>query len=165
MKPPEFAVARSVCAALLRELSGFRGYPREGEDRFIDVLQQISISVDHARAVVYSFEENFPTIREMRDVAMNLQPKFKPPEDMRAKWEAQYGKPQPVNVTDEALNIRQALNLHELPDAELWRKINKRVGDQKTVQRMSWVALAALAREFGYPEYAEAWERSVRHGG
>jgi hypothetical protein len=147
------AVTRSVCTALLRELSGFRGYPKDGESRYIDVLQEISLSVEHARAIVHSFDGEFPTIREMRDVGMNLRLKFQPELNQRAEWEAEYGKPQPFQV--------DAIQPGELPDAALWRQILHRVGDPAKVQRASWAKLAELADEFGFPEYAAAWRRSA----
>ena len=92
--------------SLLRQLSGFRGYPKAirladgnldstGEARFVDCLCEISLSVEHAIAIVDSFDGEFPTIREMRDTALNLRPKFEAKVDERKKWEAKYGKPKP----------------------------------------------------------------------
>ena len=155
------AVAFSICAALLRDLAGFRGYPRDGERRFVEVLQEVSISVEHARAIVLTFQEEFPTIREIRDVAMNIRSQFQPPEDQRAKWEAEYGKPEPVSIDVEK------------PAREIdacWKKIREREEFQgrkgaERIQAMSWTKLAGFAREYGYTEIAAAWERSERHGG
>lgn len=85
---------REVARPLLRQLSGFKGYPRgEGESRFIDALCEISLSVEHAIAIVESFDAEFPTIREMRDTALNLRPKYEPKVNEREKWEREYGKP------------------------------------------------------------------------
>ena len=96
------AVAFSICKALFRDLSGFRGYPKEGpgEDHFVRTFQRSVISVDHARAVVASFTGIMPTIQEIRDAAFNMRPQFEPAEDQRAKWEAEYGRPAPVDVID-----------------------------------------------------------------
>jgi len=95
------AIGTSVAMAILRsELAGFRGYPASGagEDRFARELATISLSVDHARAVAAAFDETFPTIKELRDQATNLRPKFERPEDMTKQWEAEYGAPQPVTL-------------------------------------------------------------------
>lgn len=47
-------VQPTVARSFLRQLSGFRGYPRdaEGEGRFVEVLCEISLSVEHALAIV-----------------------------------------------------------------------------------------------------------------
>jgi len=83
-----------VARGLLRTLSGFRGYPRgEGETRFVDVLCEISLSVEHASSTLLCFDSDFPTIRELRDAALNLRPKFQDKTDQRKEWEHEYGKP------------------------------------------------------------------------
>lgn len=89
---------RDVGRALLRQLSGFRGYPKgEGESRFIDVLCEVSLSVEHALGIVEAFDGDFPTIHEMRDTALNLRPKYEPKKpDQMEQWEKQYGKPDPA---------------------------------------------------------------------
>lgn len=157
MKAPEFAVAFSVCKATFRDLSGFRGYPKEGpgEDYFVKAFQAAIVSVDHGRAVVASFTGVMPTIQEIRDSAFALRSQFQPPEDLKAKWEEVYGKPAPVVL--DAEKPRREID-------ELWRKIMARSeyagrdGRQK-LQRTPWPMLAKLARELGYAEIAKAWER------
>jgi len=87
-----------VCLALIRELlSGYRGYPptRDGEMRFAMAVQESAVSVGHARAVLLSFEDFFPTVRQILDVASNLLSKFQVEPDRREQWRTQYGKPQP----------------------------------------------------------------------
>lgn len=100
-------VQREVGRAMLRQLSGFRGYPKairlsdgnfdaQGEGRFVDCLCEISLSVEHALAIIESFDSEFPTIREMRDVALNLRPRFERKADERKEWESKYGPPDPA---------------------------------------------------------------------
>lgn len=158
MKTPEFAVAFSVCKATFRDLSGFRGYPKEGpgEDHFVKAFQAAIVSVDHGRAVVNSFTgRESPTIQEIRDSAFNLRSQFQPPEDLKAAWEAEYGKP--AAVIPETEQPRREIDI-------LWRKIMSvekyqgRDGRQK-LQRTPWPMLAKLARDFGHEEIARAWER------
>ena len=80
------AVQPAVGLALLRRLSGFRGYPKEGgEGRFVEVLCEVSISVEHANSVVETFDGEFPALRDIRDVALNLRPKFEPKVDQRTQ--------------------------------------------------------------------------------
>lgn len=92
------AVNLDVCVALLNEwLSGFQGYPRNddaGQRRFALAFQENCISVGHVRGVLKSFDEKFPTVRQIADVAANLRPQFEPEINQRAEWEKLYGKPQ-----------------------------------------------------------------------
>ena len=89
------ALNPTVARAFLRQLSGFRGYPKDsaGEGRFVEVLCEVSISVEHALAIIWAFEENFPTIREIRDTSLNLRVKFEAEIDQKKEWELKYGKP------------------------------------------------------------------------
>lgn len=149
-------VGFSVCKAMFRELSGFRGYPRgAGEDTFIKAFQYAIVSVDHGRAVLASFTGTMPTIQEIRDSAFALRSQFQPLEDMRAKWEEEYGKPQPV-VLD--VTNRPA----ERAEDVLWREILKRPefkgpDGRAKLQKTSWTKLAVIARELGFTEHARAW--------
>jgi hypothetical protein len=88
----------SVAQSFIRQLSGFQGYPRtdEARARFAEVLCEVSLSVEHALAIIWAFEENFPTLKEIRDAAFNLRPKFEPKVDQREQWEKEYGKPDPA---------------------------------------------------------------------
>jgi hypothetical protein len=93
MSAVEFAVGKG----LLLHLQGFRKAPvGVGFDRFAEVLCECSISVEHATAVVESFDNEFPTVRDIRETAHNLRPKFEAKVNQRKEWEAQYGKPEPV---------------------------------------------------------------------
>jgi hypothetical protein len=88
------AVHFSVGKTLLRQLSGFKGYPKgEGEKRFIEVLCESAVSVEHATAIVEAFDGDFPTVRMIRDTAFGLRPKFEVTPDQRREWEAKYGPP------------------------------------------------------------------------
>jgi hypothetical protein len=94
------AVALEVCLAELREyLAGYRGYPptEAGEKRFAAAFQENCVSVGHVRAVLKSFEEQFPTVRQIHDVALNLRPQFEPQQDAREEWKRDYGKPEPFD--------------------------------------------------------------------
>jgi hypothetical protein len=91
------AVDAAVGLGLLRRLCGFKGYPRkEGEGRFVEVLCEVSLSVEHCSAIIESFDGEFPTLREIRDTAFNLRLRFQEVEDQRAKWKAEYGEPDPT---------------------------------------------------------------------
>jgi hypothetical protein len=88
------AVAFSVGKGLLSQLLGFRKAPQsDGINRFVEALCECSISVEHAMAVIETFDYEFPTVREIRDAAHNLRPKFEPKVDPKEQWEKEYGKP------------------------------------------------------------------------
>jgi hypothetical protein len=91
------ALQPAVAKSFLRQLSGFRGYPKddEAQTRFIEVLCEVSLSVEHALAIIWAFEDQFPTLKEIRDTAFNLRPKFEAKVDQTKQWEKQYGKPKP----------------------------------------------------------------------
>ena len=88
----------SVAKVLFEALSGYRGYPKPGPglDHFIEAFQSSVVSVAHARAVIASFDGIMPTIREIKDAAFNLRPKFETTVDQRKQWEAEYGPPDPI---------------------------------------------------------------------
>ena len=91
------AVNIEICLAFLRKwLEGFRNYPRSeaGERRFAQCLQLNAVSVEHLEAILQSFQDEFPTVREIHDVAWNSRAKFEPAEDTVAEWARIYGKPQ-----------------------------------------------------------------------
>jgi hypothetical protein len=93
MSAVEFAVGKG----LLFQLLGFRKAPQgDGINRFAEVLCESSISVEHAMAVIETFDYEFPTLREIRDTAYNLRPKFEVKADQKKQWEAKYGKPDPM---------------------------------------------------------------------
>lgn len=90
------AVMIEICLAFLkRYLSGFRGYPHSpaGENRFAEALQANAVSVEHLEAILQAFEDEFPTVRQINDVALNLRARYETQPDQRAEWEKQYGKP------------------------------------------------------------------------
>jgi hypothetical protein len=92
MKPP--AVHIDICLAFLqRYLEGFRGYPPTvgGQRRFAEALQLNVISVEHLEATLQTFDDDFPTVRQIHDVALNLRPRFEPQEDLTEKWREEYG--------------------------------------------------------------------------
>ena len=151
-------VSRQVAEALFRQLSGFRGYPVKGpgETYFIDAFQLACVSVDHARAVIATFDEVMPTIKEIRETALNLKPKFAPPYlSVREQWERDYGPPRPFPV-----DIKNPVGERRVD--ELWRKLREKFPDCAHSRKPwpSWIVLAKAARELGYEDFARAWENS-----
>ncbi len=84
---------------LTRYLEGFRNFPRTpgGVRRFAEAVQEVSVSVEHLEAILKTFDEDFPTVRQINDVATNLKPRFEVQADSRAELERKYGKPEPFN--------------------------------------------------------------------
>lgn len=95
------AVHYTVGKTILRQLSGFRGYPKEGpgEDYFVNALCECSVSVAHAQAIIAAFDQDFPRLAEMRETAHNLRVKYEPQVDQRKEWEKQYGPPQAFDTS------------------------------------------------------------------
>jgi hypothetical protein len=147
------AVALDLCVALIREfLSGYRGYPNNeaGEKRFARALQEVVVSVQHARGTLAEFTGIFPTVKEIQDQAVNLRPKYELVKDPRDEWERQYGPPVAIDVSAMTGNTR-----HD----EMWRKLKVHLG-VKGGKWPGWPQMAKAARELGYEDYAQAWERS-----
>ena len=71
---PSFAKA----SAILARLSGFHGYPHEeaGRELFTEALMQ-AVSPEHARAATSCFDEQFPTLRELRDAVSRTRSEFR----------------------------------------------------------------------------------------
>jgi hypothetical protein len=168
MKSPDVNI--EICLSLIREfLSGYRGYPptESGERRFAFALQENCISVGHARAVLQSFDEVFPTVRQIHDAAFGIRPQFEPADDQRREWERQYGKPVPFNTApaDELAMkwqaIRDTLYYTEGPGASSDQGFWERAHDvechpqtghldtvvfvRQQVAEMGWPAIMALA--------------------
>jgi hypothetical protein len=90
-------VVFEICLSFLkRYLSDFRGCPRTpaGWNRFAEALQLSAVSVEHLEAILKTFDEEFPTVRQINDVSMNLRPRYELKEDQRAVFEREYGKPE-----------------------------------------------------------------------
>lgn len=158
----DLPVMRVVAESLFRKLEGFDGYPKRGpgESYFIDAFQLACVSVGHAKAVIDSFDGKFPTLREIRDVAFNLKPKFESPgPSQREQWEKEYGKPELF----EDVSLPAKYPKQERRDDELWRLLREKFPGcgRNRKDWPSWVVLAKAARELGFEDYARAWENSA----
>lgn len=169
MKSPDVNI--DVCQVLLSEyLEGYLGYPRTaaGVRRFAVALQENCVSVGHVRGVLKSFDESFPTVRQMHDVAFGLRPQFEPQEDTRDELEREYGKPAPFNLypTDEMAMHWQALRdmlyytegpAKDMKNVEYWedgmrRALHPEMGNhgdsiafvRNQAREMGWPAIMAL---------------------
>jgi hypothetical protein len=94
-------VTFDICMAFIkRRLKGFRRAPRADDewDAFTEELQAGVVSVEHMQAVLQTFDEEMPTIRQIRDVAANLRPKFERVPDQYAEWRKQFGPPSTMRV-------------------------------------------------------------------
>ncbi len=93
------AIVWPLACSMLRDLSGYPGYPKPidspGERRFIRAFQESVISVEHAQAVIDSFDQDFPTVLRIREAAHKLRPRFEPDPIKTKEWEKTYGKPDP----------------------------------------------------------------------
>jgi hypothetical protein len=96
--PP--AVAPEIALAKVRYyLAGLRGYSPRDESiaHLARVVQSACVSVDHADEVLSRFDDECPTPREIKEVALNLRSRFLPPEpSLYEKWRKEYGPPDPA---------------------------------------------------------------------
>jgi hypothetical protein len=159
------AVQFPVCAAMFDRLCGFKGFPRQaGLVVFIEALCDAAVSVKHAQAVIDSFDEGFPTLRELRDTAHSLRAKFETVQSDREKWEAEYGPPDPEwskNLLTQAMRSSRR-------DDELWRLLREKFPEcgKNRKEWPSWPVLAKAVRELGphdpdkknWADYVKAWE-------
>jgi hypothetical protein len=152
-----YPVQQAVARGLIQfHLAGFRGYPPSemGENVFARGLQECTVSVDHATAVVKSFQERFPTLREVVDTANGLRAQFEPQESQKAKWEREYGKPVPFDSSMEGTCLccgrpwAEILSARAVQD-EMWRRIKAQLG-VKDFAETSWPAVYKAKRELGY---------------
>ena len=149
-------VTREVAKALFRKLAALRGYPPvgPGEDHFIDMFQMACISVEHAKAIVLSFDGIMPTIREIRECAYSLRPRFESTVSAREQWERDCGPPKPFDVTVKAPEGERRIDA-------VWRELRREFPGCGTAGKR-WPALPELAkkaRALGYDDIARAWER------
>jgi len=187
------AVQPTVGRGLLRTLSGFKNYPRgDGESRFVDALCEISLSVEHAASTLLCFDGEFPTIREMREAALNLRPKFEAKAvDQKKEWEAKYGKPDPgwsqrftEGATANAPTLDPAARKKQHREerrAMLWQAIRDsifytetpmgraelaRIDDKKDrIEAFTFWRLAAERNQNNHPEEAAAFRVELQECG
>lgn len=70
---PSFHQAESILA----RLSGFPRYPDEkGREVFVETLMR-AVSPEHARAALTLFDEEFPTLRQLKDAVSRTQTEFR----------------------------------------------------------------------------------------
>ena len=152
-----YPVQQAVARGLIQfHLAGFRGYPPSemGENVFARGLQECTVSVDHATAVVKSFQERFPTLREVVDTANGLRAQFEPQESQKAKWEREYGKPVPFDSSMEGTCLccgrpwAEILSARAVQD-EMWRRIKAHL-KCKDFSEVSWLQVYKAKKELGY---------------
>jgi hypothetical protein len=123
------------------------------------------LSVSHAEAVVGVFDEQFPTPKQVKDVAFNLRQKYAPPEpSQREKWEAEYGPPDSAfyeNLHREAGRIEHKGGYE---DEQMWRAIKRKLM-VTSFANVPWGRIYSSKRELGFPlgrferEQADAWDQ------
>jgi hypothetical protein len=85
-------------AKVRRYLSPLRGYNRmpEAESRLVEVVQSVCVSVEHLDATLETFDAEYPTLAEIKNVALNLRDRYLPKQpSQRERWEKEYGPPNP----------------------------------------------------------------------
>jgi hypothetical protein len=153
----QFPVQHDTALGLIKfHLSGFRGYPpsEAGEKVFARGLQECTVSVEHATAVLKTFDQHFPTLREILDTGHSLRAQFEPQESLHAKWEREYGKPVPFDSSMEGTCLCcgrpwAEILAHRAVDNEMWRRIKAHL-NVKDFSEVSWLKIIQAKKELGY---------------
>jgi hypothetical protein len=144
------SVAASVCLSLIQsELSGYQGYPRNeaGERRFARALQEVAVSVEHARAILAKFTGEFPSVQEITDTGLNLKSQFEPGPNLRAEWERQYGAPAPTRPDFTPSSAPE----YVLRDAAVKEHITRQRGEWPGWKKLGYVEIFEAQEQLGYP--------------
>jgi len=160
------AVSPDICLAFIRKyLAGFRGYPRTeaGEKRFAEALRSNSLSPDHAEDILRSFDEEFPTVRQIHDVSANLAEKHGVNNE-RLDWQKKYGKPEPWEYPADELSMhwrafRDDLYYNEGPGVGILLEIHDRKDRRKAID---WWA-DALEKDLKTHAESIGWVRAYIH--
>jgi hypothetical protein len=90
MKGESFVLSEQLAASLLYEywscLPGFSSLVPEGRAGLIRILQQVSVSVDHARYIASRFDQRCPTPREIREHADRVREEYQPKPNRVDEW-------------------------------------------------------------------------------
>lgn len=145
------AVDLRFCVAMIStELAGYKGYPKNdaGESRFGRALQSAAISVEHARAILAEFTNEFPSVQQIIDTGLNLRPKFESTISQREQWEREYGKAAPVLIDWDRMSGQQQTS-------EMWRQLKVHFTKVKTTfpgwAAISWREIYEAQDHFGFP--------------
>jgi hypothetical protein len=163
---------------LIGKLSRTRNFPQseDGVKDLAESLDRISgaIGIDPAALVqrCADLSEFCPTDADMWTTAREIKEEIRrkaesaSPTQM-ARWRKEYGDPKPVDLSEIDPEFRERFvkaQANAKRREELWSKLKKKFPSAAMPkgQWPNWDVLAKAARELGYPEYADAWEKSVK---
>jgi hypothetical protein len=145
------AVHHTVCIGLIRsELAGYQGYPNTeaGEIRFARALQEVSVSVAHASAILAKFTQKFPTVQDILDTGLNLLPEFEIQHSQLVEWEKEYGPRSPIKP-DFATDAEPEYVRRDR-DAKRYLTL-KHGGTFPGFAKIGWIELFEAYEACGYP--------------
>jgi hypothetical protein len=168
-------VARSVTDGIFRhQLGGFPNYPLKRDARFLEVFNEVCISVEHAQSVILAFEVKLPTLQDIRDCAANLRPRFEDLPNPEKEWAAQYGAPNPnwsKNLVGNWGQQRQRVLWQAIRDAIYYTEGPgqadiERLQDAKArkADREFWTRIALDLRKFHPVELEEFRQTELPRG-
>jgi hypothetical protein len=153
MNNPRYPVSEDLAMSLTVEhwscLRGFSSMLPEGRSQLARILQQATISADHARAVAKTFDELCPTPREISETAERLRDSFEHKPAPEEEWRRQ-------GLTADPVFSAQLLARMGKPDQYdqlRWQGIRdaiKAIGDPKYDQKF-WTPHLKWAEDH-YPE-------------
>lgn len=146
------AIVWPLACAMMLDLSGYKGYPKPidspGEHHFIRAFQESVVSVEHARAVIDAFDQEFPTILRIRETAAKLRPSLSAVAQ-KQEWERLYGPPQPFDVSP-ALQERKGREIDRLWQEVLAFLRTTKFDGHGDIQRVHIGRCWQIAKHLGY---------------
>lgn len=132
-------VQDTVAVNLVREhLAGLRGYNPmpQAEGLLARTLQSSCVSVSHAEAVVRTFDDQCPTPKIIKEVALNLRERFMPKQPpQEEQWRKEYGPPDKA-WSDSMLNVATGVSASKAQfKAELNRLRTQSIKDALAYER------------------------------
>jgi hypothetical protein len=157
MNDSRYPVSKEVALSLVMEhwscFAGFASLLPEGRGKLATVLREVSVSVDHARAVAASFDDHYPTPSEIWARAEAKRDGFLPNPNRDEEWRKQGLTRDPVFGPELLGKMGQPDRYDQLR----WQGIRAAlaaVGDRKCDQKF-WSAHLKWAEDH-YPEEVAA---------
>jgi hypothetical protein len=154
---------------LVAKLSRTRNFPQseDGVKDLAESLDRISevIGIDPAHLVQLCADtlEFCPSDAEMWTLARDIKEELRRERERTSpsqseQWRRQYGAPQAFDDSQLAAQWYPKVQAKIKRREQMWRELRAKF----PANWPDWSTLAKAARELGYTEYADAWERSVK---
>ncbi len=142
-------------------------YPRD-EEGVVALAQGLAASSRHTGVTMADIVERWattspycPTDVELLATAKAIKAKriwdAESERHIHAEWRRQYGPPTKFDWQTEAAKILPQARKAQERQRKMWEQLRERFDSNNWPD---WTALAVAARELGYHDFADAWEKS-----